>query len=129
MISKTIPLLLLSTGTATAMLPTTEQPESARLVQRYAQQLPVVGVSRVVSPGNGEMVRLETAFGPVYVRYPAQAPTLVFVLDVGPDGLRANSATFNQAQDEQVLAALLPEALKVTAANNRVEWLRANPWH
>ena len=29
----------------------------------------------------------------------------------------------------QILAALVPEAVRVTSANNRLGWLRANPWH
>jgi len=28
-----------------------------------------------------------------------------------------------------MLAALLPEAVRVTDANNRLGYMRANPWH
>lgn len=41
----------------------------------------------------------------------------------------ATAATFDRAKDGQVLASLVPEAVRVTAANNRLGWLRANPWH
>ncbi len=99
------------------------------MAQPYAQQLQAVGISRVISPGSGAMVRLETDYGSVYVRYPPGAPPLAFELDIGPDGLRAAAATFERPRDGQILAALLPEAVRVTAANNRLGWLRANPWH
>lgn len=75
------------------------------------------------------MARMETGYGSVYVRYPAGAPPLAFVLDIGRDGLRATAATFDPARDPQILSALVPEAVRVTAANNRLGWLRANPWH
>ena len=99
------------------------------MARPYAQQLQSVGITRVISPGSGAMVRLETGYGPVYVRYPAAAEPLAFVLDIGPDGLQATAATFDRAKDGQILAALVPEAVRVTAANNRLGWLRANPWH
>ncbi len=75
------------------------------------------------------MVRLDTSYGAVYVRYPAEAQPLAFVLDIGPDGLQARAATFDRARDGQMLAALVPEAVRMTAANNWMGWLRANPWH
>jgi hypothetical protein len=65
----------------------------------------------------------------VYVGYPAVAEPSAFVLDIGPDGLRAAAATFDQARDGQILAALVPEAVRMTATNNRFGWLRANPLH
>jgi hypothetical protein len=129
MLAKILPLLLLCACATTAPLPTTNQPELARLAQPYAQQLRAVGITRVISPGSGAMVRLETVYGPVYVRYPAGVSDVAFVLDVSRDGLESASATFVKARDEQVLAALLPDAVSVAAANNRLEWLRANPWH
>jgi len=95
----------------------------------YAQQLQAVGITRVISPGSGAMVRLETGYGPVYVRYPAAAEPLAFVLDIGPDGLQATAATFDRAKDGRILAELVPEAVRATAENNRLGWLRANPWH
>ena len=95
----------------------------------YARQLQAVGITRVISPGNGAMVRLETGYGPVYVRYPAAAEPLAFVLDIGPDGLQATAATFDRPQYGQILFALMPEAVRTTAANNWLGWLRANPWH
>jgi hypothetical protein len=75
------------------------------------------------------MVRLETGYGAVYVPYPVAAEPSAFVLDVGPDGVQASAATFDRVRDGQMLAALVPEAVRLTAANNRAGWLRANPWH
>ena len=75
------------------------------------------------------MVRLETGYGAVYVRYPAAAEPLAFVLDIDPDRMEATAATFDRVRDQQILAALVPEAVRVTAANNTLGWLRANPWH
>jgi hypothetical protein len=129
MLAKTLPLLLLGTCASTAQLPTADQPELAQMAQSYAQQLQALGITRVISPGSGAMVRLETGYGPVYVRYPTVAEPLAFVLDIGPDGLQAIAATFDRPRDGQILAALVPQAVRVTAANNRLGWLRANPWH
>lgn len=129
MLAKTLPFLLLCACASTAELPKVDQPEFARMAQPYAQELQAVGITRVISPGRGAMVRLETGYGPVYVRYPVAAEPLAFVLDFGPDGLQAAAATFDRAKHGQIPAALLPEAVRVTAANNRVGWLRANPWN
>src|ERR1700676_1107843 len=125
MIAKTLPLLVLC-ACVTAQLPMADQPELADMARPYAEQLRAVGVTRMISPGNGAMVRLETGYGSVYVRSPLAADPLTFVLDIGPDGLRATAATFDPAKDRQILAALLPEAVRVTAANNRLGWLHAN---
>jgi len=129
MLAKTLPLLILFACASTAPLPMADRPDLAQIAQPYLQQLQEVGITRVFSPGNGAMVQLDTGYGPVYVRYPAGAAPLVFVLDIGPDGLRAAAATFDRAKDAQVLAALMPEAVRMTEANNRMGWLRANPWH
>jgi hypothetical protein len=129
MLVKPLPLLLLCACASTAELPTADQPELAQMAQPYAQQLQAAGITRVISPGSGAMVRLETGYGAVYVRYPAAAEPSAFVLDIGPDGLRATAATFDRAKDGQILAAFVPEAVRVTAANNTLVWLRANPWH
>jgi hypothetical protein len=75
------------------------------------------------------MVQLETGYGAVYVRYPAALEPSAFVLEIGPDGLRATATTFDRKKDGQILAALVPEAVRLTAANNTMGWLRANPWH
>ena len=128
MLAKTLPVFLLCACASTAQLPTADQPELAQIAQSYAQQLNAVGITRVVSPGNGAMVRLETGYGAVYVRYPTAEP-LAFVLDIDPDGMQATAATFDRVRDQQILAALVPEAVRVTAANNTLGWLRANPWH
>ncbi len=58
-----------------------DQPEFAEMARPYAQQLQAVGVTRVISPGSGAMVRLETGYGSVYVRYPSALDPLTFVLD------------------------------------------------
>ena len=55
--------------------------------------------------------------------------SLAFVLNIGPDGVRATAATFDRVKDGQILAALVPEAVRITAANNELGWVRANPWH
>jgi hypothetical protein len=129
MLVKTLPLLLLCACASTAPLPTADQPELAQMAESYAQQLQAVGITRVISPGSGAMVRLETGYGPVYMQYPAMAEPLAFVLDIGPHGLQASAATFDRVRDGQILAALLPEAVRMTAINNRLGWLHANPWH
>jgi hypothetical protein len=129
MLAKTLPLLLLGACASTAQLPTADQPKLAEMAQSYAQQLQAVGITRVISPGSGAMVRLETGYGSVYVRYPAVAEPLAFVLDIGPDGFKATAATFDRVRDAQILAALMPEAVRMTATNNRFAWERANPWH
>src|SRR5947208_12882312 len=86
---KPLPLLLLCACASTAQLPTADQPELAQMAQPYAQQLQAVGITRVISPGSGAMVRLETGYGAVYVRFPAAAEPSAFVLDIDPNGLRA----------------------------------------
>ena len=128
MLVKTLPVFLLCACASTAQLPTADQPQLAQMAQSYAQQLNAVGITRVVSPGNGAMVRLESRYGAVYVRYPTAEP-MAFVLDIDPDGVQATAATFDRVRDQQILAALVPEAVRVTAANNALGWLRANPWH
>jgi hypothetical protein len=125
----TLPLLLLCACASTAQQPMADQPELARMAQPYARQLQAVGITRVISPGSGAMVQLETGYGSVYVRYPAAAEPVAFVLDIGPEGLQAAAATFDPAKDGQMLVALVPEAVRVTTANNWLGWLRANPWH
>jgi len=129
MLAKTLPLVLLCACASTTQQPAADQPELAQIAQPYAQQLKAVGITRVVSPGNGAMVRLETAYGSVYVPYPAAQEPVAFVLDIGADGLQAAAATFDRAKDGRVVAALVPEAVRVTAANNALGWARANPQH
>jgi hypothetical protein len=129
MFAKMLPLLLLGACASTAQLPSADQPKLAQIAEPYAQQLQAVGITRVISPGSGAMVRLETGYGVVYVRYPAEAQPSAFVLDIGPDGLQATAATFDRVRDAQMLAALVPEAVRMTAINNRLGWLHANPWH
>src|SRR5579862_196101 len=125
MIFRTLTVVLLCACAYTAQfpqLPMAEQPEFAKMAQPYAWQLQAVGVTRVISPGGGAMVRLETGYGSVYVRYPLVSDPRTFVLDVGPDRLRARAATFDRAKDGQILAALVPDAVRAVAANNRLGW-------
>jgi hypothetical protein len=129
MLAKAIPLVLLGACASTAQAPMPDQPDLAAAARPYAQQLQAVGIDRVVSPGSGAMVRLDTRYGAVYVRYPPSSDPLAFVLDVGPAGVQASAATFSRARDGQTLAALLPEAVRATAVNNRLGWLHANPQH
>ena len=127
--AKTLPLLLLCACASPAQLPTADQPELAQMAQPYVPQLQAVGITRAISPGSGATVRLDTGYGSVYLPYPVAVEPLAFVLDIGPDGVRASAATFDRVRDGQMLAALVPEAVRVTAANNRSGWLHANPWH
>lgn len=127
--AKTLPLILLCACASTAQLPSADQPELARMAQPYIRQLQAVGITRVISPGSGAMVRLETGYGSVYLPYPVAVEPLAFVLDIGPDGVQASAATFDRVVDGQMLAMLVPEAVRITAANNRSGWLHANPWH
>lgn len=129
MLTRPLPLLLLGACASTAPLPVAEQPELTQLARPYAQQLRDLGVARVISPGNGAMVRLETQYGAVYVPYPRELPPLAFVLEVDPDNLRAAATSFDRARDATALAAILPVAIRETASNNAFEWLRANPWN
>ena len=57
------------------------------------------------------------------------ARPLAFELDIGADGVHAKAATFDPAAESQMLAVLVPEAVRMTATNNGFAWLRANPWH
>jgi hypothetical protein len=126
LLAKILPLLLLC-ACASAPLNTPDQPALARLAAPYADQLRSVGITRVSSPGGGAMVQLQTFYGAVYVRYPTAVQPMAFVLDVGKDGLKATSATFDEAQYKLVLAALLPRAVSETISNNRFGYFRANP--
>ena len=129
MLARMLSLLLLGACASAPQLPTTDQPGLAAVAQPYVPQLQAVGITRVASPGNGARVRLDTAYGAVYVDYPAGLEPLAFVLDIGADGLHAAAATFDRGRDAQILAALVPEAVRLTAANNEFGWIKANPWH
>jgi hypothetical protein len=128
MLARSLPLLVLCSCASTAPLSTTDQPAFARIAQPYAQQLRAVGITRVISPGGGAMVELETGYGAVYVKYPPVEPW-AFVLDIGPDGLQATAATFDPDKAGQIFAALVPEVVRMTEANNALGYLRANPWN
>jgi hypothetical protein len=122
-----LPLLLLCACAAAPLPPLVDQPELARMVLPYARQLQAEGITRVVSPGGGAMVLLETGYGPVYVRYPAAVKPMAFVLEFGPDRVQAAAETFDAAECARMFSALVPEAARATAANNRLGWVRANP--
>jgi hypothetical protein len=128
MLARTLPLLLLCACASTPQLPSADQPEFADVAQPYARQLQALGISRIISPGSGAAVRLETGYGAVYVGYPPRVKPLAFVLNIGPDGLHATAERFDRVEDARILAALVPEAVRVTAANNWLGWQRANPW-
>ena len=125
--TRTLPLLLLCACAAAPLPPVVDQPELAGMVLPYARQLQAQGITRVISPGGGAMVLLETGYGPVYVQYPAAVKPMAFVLDFGPEGLQAAAETFDPAECARMLSAFVPEAVRATAANNRLGWLRANP--
>lgn len=127
--ARLLPVLLVCACASTVPLPTTNRPELAQAALPYVQSLRSVGITRVISPGDGTMVQLETLSGPVYVRYPQAVSPTAFVLDVDADGVRAAAASFDRPRDTAVLAALLPVAVREAAANNELQWIRANPWH
>ena len=110
--------LALAACATTGPLPTADEPQLARVAQPYAHALRAVGITRVISPGNGGMVKLDTEYGTVYVPYPPRVQPLAFVLDLGPGSVRARAASHDPAQDERILAALVPVAVQVTEGNN-----------
>jgi len=127
MLAKMLPLLLLC-ACASTPLNAPAQPQLARLAAPYADQLRSVGIKRVSSPGDGAMVELQTFYGAVYVRYPAGAQLMAFVLDIGKDSIKATSPTFDETHYKLVLAALLPRAVSETISNNRFGYFRAKPY-
>jgi len=129
MLARNLALVLYCASAIAAPPTATDQPQLVQLVQPYVPQLRAEGVTRVTSLGSRDMVRLETQRGPVYVRYPADAPDVAFIVEIGPTSVHASAETFDRQREEKLLAAVMHAALDVTAANNRLEWLRANPWH
>ena len=127
--ARLLPILLLGACASTAPLPAAEQPKLAELAMPYAEQLQAVGITRVISPGSGAMVRLETLSGPVYVSYPRDVASSAFVLDIDSGGMHAASTSFDPTRDAAALAAILPAAVREAASNNVLQWIRANPWH
>lgn len=127
MLARLLPLLVLCACATTSPLSAPEQPALARLAAPYAGQLRQIGITRLTSPGNGAMVRVDTFYGAVYVKYPLGVDTRAFMLEIGPDNVKAVSATIDEVQDKRVLAALMPEVVRTTEANNRLGWIRANP--
>lgn len=105
-----------------------EQPALAALAMPYAADLRALGITHLVSPGGGAMVRLETKWGAVYVPYPRDVPPVAFELQVDERSLRAAASAFDAARDARVLASLMPAVFRETASNNTIQWWRANPW-
>jgi len=61
----------------------------------------------VISPGSGAHVRLETGYGRGIVRYRRWRSRWRSCWTIGPDGLRATAATFDDSGTRQILAALV----------------------
>ncbi|HEY7905252.1 MAG TPA: hypothetical protein VIH36_17515 [Casimicrobiaceae bacterium] len=126
--ARAFPLLLLcACSTAPPRAP--DRPELARLAAPYAADLRGVGIQRVTSPGNGDLVRLDTYYGAVYIRYPPGVAPMAFVLDVDADHLAAAAPAADPGQFHRLLDVLVPDAVRETASNNAFEWARANPWN
>ena len=121
-------LLLLGACASTALPLLPDQPAVAQAVEPYAGSFRALGITRISSPGGGAMLRMETGYGDVYVRYPTAAPPLAFVMDIDATGARMRSEVADPAPFSEVFAAFAPEAIRVTAANNDFGWARANPW-
>jgi len=126
MLAKTAPLLFLCACVGAPPLPGPSQPELAQVAQPYARDLQTAGITRLVAPGGGASVRLETLSGPVYIKYPAGVPSLAFELDIDPDGLHAFASAFDRGRDAPALDLLLPEAIRAAESNNAAMWVRNN---
>jgi hypothetical protein len=121
-------LLFALCACATTVPPTLpDQPTLAPVVQPYADSFRSLGITNVTSPGSGAMLRMETGYGDVFIRYPAGIQPMAFVVDIGPKGVRVRSESLDQAQFSALFAAFAPEAIRVTTANNSFMWYRANP--
>jgi len=105
-----------------------EQPALAALAMPYAPDLRALGITRLVSPGGGALVRLETAWGAVFVPYPRDVPPIAFELAIDEGGVRAAANSFDAERDSRVFASLMPAVFRETASNNEMQWWRANPW-
>ncbi len=121
-------IALLGACASTQPLRAPGQPALAALAMPYAPDLRALGITRLVSPGGGALVRLETAWGAVYVPYPRDVPPVAFELEIDEGGVRAAADTFDAERDSRVLAALMPAVFRETASNNTMQWWRANPW-
>ncbi len=121
-------LALLGACASTQPLRAPEQPALAVLAMPYAPDLRALGITRLVSPGGGALVRLETAWGAVYVPFPRDVPPVAFELAIDEAGVRAAAVSFDAERDARVLASLMPVVFRETASNNTMQWWRANPW-
>jgi hypothetical protein len=130
MFARTLSLLLLVTLCAcapTAPVTMPDQPELVQAVLPYVDSFRALGITRITSPGNGAMLRLETGYGDVYVRYPAGMQPMAFVVDIAPKSLRVRSEDVDRVRFGELFAEFAPEVTRVTAANNVFGWNRANP--
>ena len=121
-------IALLGACASTVPFSAPEQPALAALAMPYAPDLRALGITRLVSPGGGALVRLETAWGAVYVPYPRDVPPVAFELEIDEGGMRAAADSFDAQRDARVLASLMPAVFRETASNNEMQWWRANPW-
>jgi hypothetical protein len=121
-------IALLGACASTPPVRAPEQPALAALAMPYAPDLRALGITRLVSPGGGALVRLETAWGAVFVPYPRDAPPIAFELEIDEKGVRAAADSFDAERDARVLASLMPAVFRETASNNTMQWWRANPW-
>lgn len=104
-------------------VPATVQPELARFALPYADGLRQAGVSSVMVYANGARVRIASAMGDVYFRYPATLPLTAFALYVGPRDVEVDSDAFNagnSAQYETAMKTILPDAIRWTIESNKV---------
>ena len=88
-------LALLGACASTQPLRAPEQPALAALAMPYAPDLRALGITRLVSPGGGALVRLETAWGAVYVPFPRDVPPVAFELEIDEGGVRAAADAFD----------------------------------
>ena len=121
-------IVLLCACASTQPFSAPEQPALAALAMPYAAEMRTLGITHLVSPGGGSMVRLETQWGAVYVPYPRDVPPVAFELRVDEESLSAAANSFDATRDAQVLATLMPAVFRETASNNSIQWWRANPW-
>lgn len=99
------------------------------MAARYVDALRAVGITRMSSSATSPMVELDTYYGTVYIRYPADMQPVAFVLELRNGWLSASAPSFDAARDQRTLAALVPEAVRVTIGSNDLGYARANPWH
>jgi hypothetical protein len=120
-------LFALCACATTAPVTMPDQPGFVSVAQPYADSFRSLGITSVTSPGSGAMLRLETGYGDVFIRYPAGIQPMAFVVDIDAKGVRVRSESLEHAPFSALFAAFAPEAIRVTTANNSFMWYRANP--